>query len=80
MPKELENKLKAEVAKKGIKDKNAYVYGTLRKTGWTPAKHNEFRETYLIALGQGMKREDALKYAIERDCPDIMAFLKEVEG
>lgn len=39
MPLELENKLKAEAKRKGYTDKrlNAYVYGTLRKTGWTPS-------------------------------------------
>lgn len=38
MPKELERKLKAEARRKGLKGKkaDAYVYGTLRKTGWRP--------------------------------------------
>jgi hypothetical protein len=38
MPKTLEKQLKKEVKKKGLKgDKaDAYVYGTLRKTGWKP--------------------------------------------
>jgi len=38
MPKEMEKKLKKEAAKKGLtgKRKNAYVYGTMRKTGWKP--------------------------------------------
>ena len=42
MPKALEMKLKREVAKKkwSKKRKNAYVYGTLRKTGWTPSKRH----------------------------------------
>lgn len=40
MPKKLESKLKRECSKKGLsKDRcNAYVYGTLRKTGWKPKK------------------------------------------
>ena len=41
MPKALEQKLKREAKKKFPKDKerqDAYVYGTLRKTGWTPTK------------------------------------------
>lgn len=40
MPKALENKLKAEARKKGLTGKrfNAYVYGTLEKTGWKPGK------------------------------------------
>ncbi len=38
MPKALERKLKAEAKKKGLGKKRtgAYVYGTLRKTGWKP--------------------------------------------
>ena len=36
----MERKLKSEAKKKGLSSKraNAYVYGTLRKTGWTPRK------------------------------------------
>lgn len=39
MPKALERKLKAQARKKGFSKKraDAYVYGTLRKTGWTPS-------------------------------------------
>lgn len=39
MPKALENKLKREARKRGLSGRsaNAYVYGTLRKTGWTPS-------------------------------------------
>jgi hypothetical protein len=38
MPKQLERKLKTEAKKKGFgkKRSNAYIYGTLRKTGWKP--------------------------------------------
>ena len=38
MPAKLERKLKAEADQKGLsgKSKAAYVYGTLRKTGWKP--------------------------------------------
>ena len=40
MPKKLENRLKKEAKKKGFSGKRAgaYVYGTLRKTGWKPKK------------------------------------------
>jgi len=40
MPKALERKLKAQARKKGFigKRANAYVYGTLRKSGWRPKK------------------------------------------
>ncbi len=39
MPVALERKLKAKARKKGLSKKrqDAYVYGTLRKTGWTPS-------------------------------------------
>ena len=38
MPAALEAKLKREAAKKGLKGEraNAYIYGTLRSTGWKP--------------------------------------------
>lgn len=38
MPKEMEKKLKKEAKKKGLHGKraDAYVYGTMRKTGWKP--------------------------------------------
>lgn len=40
MPKALEMKLKSEAKKKGLGKKRAgaYVYGTLRKTGWKPKR------------------------------------------
>lgn len=40
MPKSLERALKAKAKKKGLSKKRmgAYVYGTLRKTGWKPKK------------------------------------------
>ena len=40
MGKELKQKLKKQVKdkKRGKERKNAYVYGTLRKTGWKPQK------------------------------------------
>ena len=40
MPKKLEAELKREAAKKGLSGdrKDAYVYGTLRSTGWKPKR------------------------------------------
>ena len=40
MPKKLEKSLKKTARKKGLKGKraDAYVYGTMRKTGWKPKK------------------------------------------
>ena len=45
MPKELENKLKQQVSNKNWSEekKNAYIYGTLRKTGWKPKTQKAFR-------------------------------------
>ncbi len=39
MPKELELELKRRAEKKGFSKKRAgaYIYGTLRKTGWKPS-------------------------------------------
>ncbi len=39
MPKKLEQKLEKQAAKEGLQGekKDAYVYGTMRKTGWKPA-------------------------------------------
>lgn len=39
MPKKMEKTSKAEARKKGLKGDraNAYVYGTMRKTGWKPS-------------------------------------------
>lgn len=38
MPKKLEEALKKEAEKKHLKGKHkaAYIYGTMRKTGWKP--------------------------------------------
>lgn len=38
MPTELEHKLQSEAKKKKIKNKGAYVYGTMRKLGWKPTR------------------------------------------
>lgn len=40
MPKKLERQLRKTAKKKGLKGKakDAYVYGTLRKTGWKPKR------------------------------------------
>jgi len=40
MPKALERRLKVRAGRKGLRGKrrNAYVYGTLRKTGWRPGR------------------------------------------
>lgn len=40
MPEKLERELKAQASKKGLKGEraDAYVYGTMRKTGWRPKR------------------------------------------
>jgi len=49
MPEALERKLKAQARKKGYTGEhaNAYVYGTLRKTGWTPSHQKKKRKRLL---------------------------------
>jgi len=43
MPKKMEMALKKEVKKKGLTGEraDAYIYGTLRKTGWTPKREKK---------------------------------------
>lgn len=47
MPKELEQKLKKQAQKKGFSGEkaDAYVYGTMRKAGWTPVKQKPMRRS-----------------------------------
>ena len=43
MPKKLEQQLKRQASEKGLKGarKDAYVYGTLRQTGWKPPREKK---------------------------------------
>lgn len=43
MPKKLEQQLKKQAAQKGLSEKraDAYVYGTMRKTGWKPKQEKK---------------------------------------
>lgn len=43
MPKKLERALRRAAAKKGLKGdrKNAFIFGTLRKTGWRPSRERK---------------------------------------
>ena len=53
MPAALERKLKAEASKKfpGNEERqDAYVYGTLRKTGWTPSTQK--RKTHVKGMSE----------------------------
>ena len=40
MPKKMEQKLRKQAKKKGLKGKrkDAYIFGTMRKTGWKPKR------------------------------------------
>ena len=53
MPKELERKLKKEVAKKNWSQerKDAYVYGTLRRTGWEPSPQKKKKKKMRTSNG-----------------------------
>lgn len=43
MPKRLERKLRRQARRKGLSGRrqDAYVYGTLRKTGWRPGRRRK---------------------------------------
>lgn len=43
MPKAMEERLQREAEKKGLRGerKDAYVYGTMRKTGWKPEREKK---------------------------------------
>jgi hypothetical protein len=43
MPKKLESSLKRQARKKGMSKEreDAYVYGTMRKTGWRPKRERK---------------------------------------
>ena len=47
MPKEMHDKLKKQAEKKGLtgQRKQAYIFGTMRRTGWKPKR--EKRKTLL---------------------------------
>ena len=46
MPKKLERQLKAQARKKGLSGEraDAYVYGTMRKTGWRPSREKHKKQ------------------------------------
>jgi hypothetical protein len=47
MPKALEKALTKQATRKGLTGENkaAYVYGTLRRTGWTPSTQRNTKTT-----------------------------------
>jgi hypothetical protein len=50
MPVKLERALKHQATKKGLKGehKDAYVYGTLRKTGWKPSREKKMNDNSAV--------------------------------
>jgi hypothetical protein len=60
MPVALERKLKRQVAHKKISKerKDAYVYGTLRKTGWKPKREMNAMEDRVVRLSEISKNLD----------------------
>lgn len=48
MPEKLERELKARAGKKGLtgRSKNAYVYGTMRETGWKPKRERKAKKKH----------------------------------
>lgn len=48
MPKAMEDALKKAAAKRGLtgKRKDAYVYGTLRKTGWVSSTQKKEKDNH----------------------------------
>lgn len=58
MPKELEKKLKAKARKMGLSKNRAgaYIYGTLRKTGWKPSKSGGILKRGLKRFKKGRKK------------------------
>ena len=58
MPKAMENKLKAMARKRGYRGKraNAFVYGTMRKTGWMP-KHKKMDMAKAMKMAKMKRRK-----------------------
>lgn len=50
MPKALERKLLAEAHAKGLSKERtgAYVYGTMRNTGWKPKREMSLGKAYMV--------------------------------
>lgn len=55
MPKAMEQALMREASKKGLKGKrkNAFVFGTMRKTGWTPSTQKKASSSGTSHYGAG---------------------------
>lgn len=64
MPKALENKLERQASGKGLtgRDRDAYVYGTLRKTGWKPSGERQAPSAKMASGGQVRAEKPSTKW------------------
>jgi len=55
MPEAMERELKATARKRGYSKKRAgaYVYGTMRKTGWRPSREKRARRSRIMRKRKG---------------------------
>jgi hypothetical protein len=58
MPEEMERELKATAKRRGYSKKRtgAYVYGTMRKSGWKPSTQNPVQSPCLTNAGEEAKK------------------------
>ena len=69
MPAKLERKLKSEAKKKfpGNEERqDKYVYGTMRKTGWTPSREHKKSD----GIGGGSP-------GLQHPCPGVRGMMKK---
>lgn len=84
MPVALERKLKRQVAGKKISKerKDAYVYGTLRKTGWKPEREKKMNDpsklVRLSSISSGL--DSIIKFAYDDDDENKSPLLKTGEA
>jgi hypothetical protein len=78
MPEEMERKLKAEAAKRGLSKERtgAFVYGTMRKTGWKPdrEKHGSLEDiTFHEKAANGRKHVlDAFTHPVHKGYAEVV--------
>lgn len=72
MPVKLERRLRRQAKKKGIEDPDAYVYGTMRKTGWEPGKSKSKK----VGSKKNAISKDAIKRRVSNDYPSKKTFSK----
>jgi len=82
MPKALEQKLKRQVADKDWPQerKDAYVYGTMRKTGWKPGKYDEPMRLVNAAIELQQGLDNGNIPASEETSAQMMGYLERLEA